>query len=198
MQNYNLDPSRLVFQHDNDHKHTSKSVQEWEASKAFNSFNACIISGFESHWALLGTSQTTLEEIDDTSKRSKNYGSVCVQCIPISMNMIAWHFMRARHKELMLCWRERVIGLIAKDFISNLNKTEYQYIVFNLALQDILLLLILCEIFHICAQVCAVTYPVFKLKKPINCLWLSVEGESVQSMLNFVCNCIYNCNKFSL
>ena len=49
MQNYNLDPSRLVFQHDNDHKHTSKSVQEWEASKAFNSFNACTISGFESH-----------------------------------------------------------------------------------------------------------------------------------------------------
>ena len=31
---YNLDPSRLVFQQDNDHKHTSKIVQEWLASQS--------------------------------------------------------------------------------------------------------------------------------------------------------------------
>ena len=28
IENYNLDPSRLVFQHDNDPKHTSKIVRE--------------------------------------------------------------------------------------------------------------------------------------------------------------------------
>ena len=33
IQNYNLDPSRLVFQHTNDPKHTSKIVQEWLASQ---------------------------------------------------------------------------------------------------------------------------------------------------------------------
>jgi hypothetical protein len=33
--NYNMDPSRLVFQHDDDSKHTSKIVQEWLASKPF-------------------------------------------------------------------------------------------------------------------------------------------------------------------
>ena len=32
--NYNLDPSRSVFQHDNDPKHMSKIVQEWLASQA--------------------------------------------------------------------------------------------------------------------------------------------------------------------
>ena len=33
--NYNMDPSRLVFQHDDDSKHTSKIVQECLASKPF-------------------------------------------------------------------------------------------------------------------------------------------------------------------
>ena len=33
--NYNLDPSRVAFQHDNDLKHTSKIVQEWVASQPF-------------------------------------------------------------------------------------------------------------------------------------------------------------------
>ena len=32
---YNLDPCRLVFQHDNNSKHTSKIVQEWLASQPF-------------------------------------------------------------------------------------------------------------------------------------------------------------------
>jgi hypothetical protein len=33
--NYNMDPSRLVFQHDNDPKHMSKIVQEWLALQPF-------------------------------------------------------------------------------------------------------------------------------------------------------------------
>ena len=32
---YNMDPSRLVFQHDNESKQTSKSVQKWLASQPF-------------------------------------------------------------------------------------------------------------------------------------------------------------------
>ena len=33
IQNYNLDPSRLVLQQDNDPKHTNKIVQKWLASQ---------------------------------------------------------------------------------------------------------------------------------------------------------------------
>jgi hypothetical protein len=32
---YNLDPSKLIFQHDNDMKHTSKSVRRWLNSQEF-------------------------------------------------------------------------------------------------------------------------------------------------------------------
>ena len=35
MQNYNLDSSKSVFQHDNDPKHTNKIMQEWLASQPF-------------------------------------------------------------------------------------------------------------------------------------------------------------------
>ena len=35
IQNCNMGPRRLVFQHDNDPKHTSKIVQKWLASQSF-------------------------------------------------------------------------------------------------------------------------------------------------------------------
>ena len=65
----------------------------------------------------------------------KNCGSVCVQCIPISTNMIAWYFMKICHKELTLCWRVGITRPITKDFVGNLNKTEYLYIISHLTLQ---------------------------------------------------------------
>ena len=49
----------------------------------------------------------------------ENCRSVCVQCIPISINKFAYRFM--------LCWRTWRIEPITKDFVSNLNKTEYMY-----------------------------------------------------------------------
>ena len=75
--NYNLDSSRLVFQHDNDSKHMmiGKNMQEWLASQPIQ---WPTISGFESHWTLLGTSQMTLEQIYDTSKRYPRIVGVCV------------------------------------------------------------------------------------------------------------------------
>ena len=35
IQHYNLDPSNMIFQHDNDPKHTSKMVKEWLKSQPF-------------------------------------------------------------------------------------------------------------------------------------------------------------------
>ena len=35
---------------------------------------------------------------------------------------------------MMMCWRVGVIESITKDFVDNLNKTEYVYIVPHLAL----------------------------------------------------------------
>ena len=35
IQNYNLDPTKVVFQHDNDPKYTAKSVQFWLSSQSF-------------------------------------------------------------------------------------------------------------------------------------------------------------------
>ena len=35
IQNYNLDPSSMIFQYDNDPKHMSKIMHEWLASQPF-------------------------------------------------------------------------------------------------------------------------------------------------------------------
>jgi len=35
---YDLDPSHLIFQHDNDPKHTTKSVRQWLKSHGLNVF----------------------------------------------------------------------------------------------------------------------------------------------------------------
>ena len=68
----------------------------------------------------------------NTSKEvSKNCGSMCIRCISISMNKIAWRFMRACHEELTLCWRVGVIGPITKDYAGNLNTTEKLYILYS-------------------------------------------------------------------
>ena len=93
-----------------------------------------------------------------------NCGSICIKCIPISMNKIAWHFMRARHKELMLCWRVGNIGPIYRDFVGNLNKTEYLYIVSHLALQHTYYQHSV-KFLHTCAQVCVGSYPIFQSEK---------------------------------
>ena len=131
---------------------------------------ACTISRFESHWTLLGTSQTTLEQIYDTSKNIQElWECVCVQCIPISMNKIAWPFMRACHEELTVCWRVGITGPITKDFVRNLKKIEFLYIDSHLALEHTFLLSRSCEILHTSA-VCAISYLIFKFEKEhVNC-----------------------------
>ena len=42
--------------------------------------------------------------------------------------------------------KSRVIGPITKDFVSNLNKIEYMYVIYHLALQYTFLLSMYCEI----------------------------------------------------
>jgi hypothetical protein len=71
--------SRLVFQHDNDPKHTRKIMQEWLASQSFQLIQWLAQSPeFELHWTFLGTSQTSLERIYDTFKRyPRIVGAVC-------------------------------------------------------------------------------------------------------------------------
>ena len=94
--------------------------------------------------------------------------------------------MRACHEELKLCWRVGVNGSITKKTVGNLNKTEYLCIVSHLALQHTFLLSMYCEFLHTCAQV---SYPIFKCEKePMNCSWVFVEGEFLQSVLSFVRN----------
>ena len=52
-----MDPSRLVFQHGNDPKHTSKIVQEWLASQSFQLLQwpaqSLVLNPFEHFWAFL-------------------------------------------------------------------------------------------------------------------------------------------------
>ena len=123
--NYKLDPRRLVFQRDNDSKHTYKNMQEWFLSQAFRllqwhaqspGLNPIEIFGHFSNGAW-----TNLRHLQ---RVSKTCGSICVQCITILMNKVAWRFMIACYKELMLCWRVGITRPITKVFVGNLNKTE--------------------------------------------------------------------------
>jgi hypothetical protein len=142
-QNCNMDPSRLVFRHDNDPKHTSKIMQKWLASQPFQLLQWLAqspnLNPIGHLWALL---EWRLNKFTTRTRGIQECGSVCVQCIPISMNRGAWRYMRACHKELTLCWRIGVTRPITEEFVNNLNlnKTEYLYIVSHLALQHTFLL----------------------------------------------------------
>jgi hypothetical protein len=147
---------------------------------------ACTISGFETHWTIMDTSQTTLERIYDTSKRHPRNVGACVFSLShaISVNMIAWRFTRACREESTMCWRVGVIGPITKDFVGNLNKIEYMFIVSHSALQHTLLLLK--RTWKFCMHVHKfVQYHIqFEIWKRVS--WLSVEDEFVQRVLFFL------------
>ena len=57
IQNYNLTPYRLVFEHDDDPKHMSKIVQEWLASQPYQLLQWLAqspdLNPIEYFWALL-------------------------------------------------------------------------------------------------------------------------------------------------
>ena len=95
--------------------------------------------------------------------------------------------MRACHEESMLCLR---VGDTrpTKDLVGNLNRTEYcRYLPIWLCN---ILSYYQCEILHTCAQVCALSYSFFKCEKEhVNCSWLSIQNESIQIVLNIVCQC---------
>ena len=141
IQIYNRDPSTLVFQYDNDPKHTSKIVQECSASQPFQLLQWYTQSPdlypIEYFGHFSDGAWTNLQHLQEVSK---NCGRVCVQCIPISVNKIAWRFMRACHKELRLCWRVGVTWPITQEFVCNLNKVENLYIVSKFALHHTFLL----------------------------------------------------------
>ena len=62
VKHYNLVPSNVVFQQDNDPKHTSKrGARMVEIAAILIPPVACLITRFESHGAFLGSSQTTFE-----------------------------------------------------------------------------------------------------------------------------------------
>ena len=71
--------------------------------------------------------------------------------------------------------KSRVIGPITKDFVGNLSKNEY---LSHLALLHIFFLSMKCEILHTCAQVCTISYAIFKYENEhVNSLWLSVVEQ---------------------
>jgi len=75
--------------------------------------------------------------------------------------------MKLYHEELMLCRRIGAIGPITKDFVRNSNKSEYLCIVSHLTLQYTFLLPMQCKILHTFAQVCILSYPIFKFEKSV-------------------------------
>ena len=71
-------------------------------------------------WITLNTSghfsNSVLTNLRHLQEVSKNCGSMCVQCILVSIKRIAWRLMRARHKKLTMCWRVRVSKPINKGY----------------------------------------------------------------------------------
>jgi hypothetical protein len=64
---YNLDPANLIFQHDNDPKHTSKSVRRWLNLQEFIEV-AGAISILESDRTLVGNFKTSTKPMRDLPK----------------------------------------------------------------------------------------------------------------------------------
>ena len=122
----------------------------------------------------------------------KNCGSMCVRCILILVNMVAWRFMRASHKELTLCWRVGITEPITKDFVRNLNKTKYMYVISHLTLQHTFLIInAMWNFAYMYTSLCNIISNFKSKKEPMNCLWLSIEDEYVPSVLSFVNNCTW-------
>ena len=101
IQNYNLDPSRMVFQFDNDHKHASKSVQEWLVSKPFQLLQlhaqSLGLSPIEYLWTLL--KRRLNKFLQHLQEVSKNCGSV------FSLSQFQWTWLYgALWEHVMKSW----------------------------------------------------------------------------------------------
>jgi len=77
--NYNLDHIEVVFQHDNDPKHTAKSVHFWLFSQAISAPSmANSISKFESNGNFLGPSQMVFKPSHSKAKRCSKIVGECL------------------------------------------------------------------------------------------------------------------------
>jgi hypothetical protein len=133
LKNYNLDPNRLAFQHDNDPKHTSKTMPKWLASQPFEFLQWSAQSPDLIHLILLGISQTMFERIYDTSKRYPRIVGVCVCSIYPNFNeQDCMTLCKNMSQRIDVVLKNGVTWPITKDFVSNLNKTKYMYLVSRL------------------------------------------------------------------